>query len=266
MGAIVNGPGEGERLGPITVIMLDRPELGLFNSGFEPGLGTVPHTHRKQADAFYVLEGELEAAVDTRTARIGPGGLVAAPPRVTHSVRNPGPGPQRHLNLHAPGTYFLATSRARARGEPVDDAYRDSFGPEDGGEGVLSGPGEGEFLRIDCITWRVKAVLDEMSILEGELDPGREGASPHRHERYVEAFYILEGELEFVVDSSVIHAGAGTSIAIPPRVVHALKNATAVVARFVSVQAPNCGFVDLLRAACRGDAVDPARFDSHLIG
>jgi mannose-6-phosphate isomerase-like protein (cupin superfamily) len=254
--AIICRPGEGEQLSSdrLYVIRSDRAELGLFESVFEPGEGTLPHTHHRQADAFYVLEGELEVIVDTRTARLGPGGLVAAPPHVTHSVRNPGAVVVRHLNLHAPGVYFVATARARARGEEIDEAYHDSFGPEAGGEGVLSGPGEGELLRANG-SHLVKAALPEMSIIETELGPG-DGGSVHLHRTSVESLYVLEGELALTIGHETVRVSADTSVVVPPSVVHAIANRSEAPARLLNIHAPDCGFVDYLRVLARGERIE----------
>ena len=59
-------PGEGETIfdGPERTIRIlaDRDELALTWFRYEPGQeGPKPHVHRQHTDAFYVLEGRLEA-------------------------------------------------------------------------------------------------------------------------------------------------------------------------------------------------------------
>ena len=68
------------------------------------------HTHQQHADAFYVLEGELEIATsETETVRLGPGGFAVAPPGALHAFAVPERA--RFLNIHAPGMNFAAYLR-----------------------------------------------------------------------------------------------------------------------------------------------------------
>jgi quercetin dioxygenase-like cupin family protein len=78
------------------------------------------HTHELHADAFYVLEGELEVAIsETETELLGPGGFAVAPPGAVHAFGVPERA--RFLNIHAPGMSFAAYLREivalGARGE-----------------------------------------------------------------------------------------------------------------------------------------------------
>ena len=69
------------------------------------------HTHELHADAFYVLEGELEVALsETETVLLRPGGLAVAPPGAVHAFGVPARA--RFLNIHAPGMNFAAYLRA----------------------------------------------------------------------------------------------------------------------------------------------------------
>jgi quercetin dioxygenase-like cupin family protein len=66
------------------------------------------HVHVAAAEAFYVLEGEIEFWLDEDTNRQGPGAFVLVPGGVSHSFANAGPEPARLLILHAPAmdAYF----------------------------------------------------------------------------------------------------------------------------------------------------------------
>jgi quercetin dioxygenase-like cupin family protein len=80
----------------------------------EYSVGKAPmgdlHTHQRHADAFYVLEGELEVATSpTETVRLGPGGFAVAPPGAVHAFAVPERA--RFLNIHAPGMNFGAYLR-----------------------------------------------------------------------------------------------------------------------------------------------------------
>ena len=56
--------------------------------------------------------------------------------------------------------------------------------------------------------------------MELELEPGFEAPEPHIHDQHVEAFYVLDGEAEFVLGAETLLAGAGSFVAAPPGVVH----------------------------------------------
>jgi mannose-6-phosphate isomerase-like protein (cupin superfamily) len=129
--------------------------------------------------------------------------------------------------------------------------------------GIVNGPAEGEPLKAEHRTLFVKAELPQLDLLEYDVGPDYEGASPHYHERHVDSFYVLEGELEFTVDGETIRAGAGTSVVVPPGVVHSFTNPGPGDARFLNVHAPESGFVDYLRARARGEDVDQAEYDIY---
>ena len=128
-------------------------------------------------------------------------------------------------------------------------------------EPVVIPAGDGERLEAEHRELLVKAVRPELDFLEYDVGPGYEGPGPHYHERHVDSFYVLEGELEFRIDGETLRASAGTYVLVPPRVVHAFTNAGPRRARFLNVHAPERGFVDYLRARARGEEVDPERFD-----
>jgi mannose-6-phosphate isomerase-like protein (cupin superfamily) len=70
------------------------------------------------------------------------------------------------------------------------------------------------------------------------IKPGREGPETHAHDAEDDAFYVLEGELTFVVDEEEVVAGPGTFVLVPPDVPHTFANRGDSVARFVNVHAP----------------------------
>ncbi len=125
----VSRPGEGERLeiGSRTLLIKAvRAELDVLEFDVGPDYeGPGPHFHKRHADSFYVLKGELEFTVDGETVRAPAGTAVVVPPRVVHSFTNPGPGRTRFLNMHAPDTGFVEYMRARDRGEEPDPAQFD---------------------------------------------------------------------------------------------------------------------------------------------
>src|SRR5918999_6603239 len=110
---IVVQPGEGEAISGGTSVRHVKIDIeGLHVT--EYSVDSAPmgdlHTHERHADAFYVLEGELEIAVSkTETVRLGPGGFAVAPPGAIHAFAVPERA--RFLNIHAPGMSFAAYLR-----------------------------------------------------------------------------------------------------------------------------------------------------------
>jgi quercetin dioxygenase-like cupin family protein len=113
-------------------------------------------------------------------------------------------------------------------------------------------PGEGERLADETRAFVIKGDVEQISINEVDAGPGFEGVGPHFHKRHVDAFYILEGELEFVVDGTTIRAGAGTTLVVPPGVVHSFAPASPHT-RYLNIHAPDSGFLDFMRAQHRGE-------------
>jgi mannose-6-phosphate isomerase-like protein (cupin superfamily) len=97
------------------------------------GEGADLHVHRRHTDVFYVLAGEL-------TIRLGPAGepvtapagtQARIPPLVVHGYRNASDAEVRFLNLHAPGTGFVAYLRALRDGR--EHTFDQEPPPPDGG-------------------------------------------------------------------------------------------------------------------------------------
>ena len=79
------------------------------------------------------------------------------------------------------------------------------------------------------------------------LQPHRDGPELHVHDGEDDSFYILEGELTFLVEEDEVLAGPGTFVLVPPGVRHTFANRGDAVVRMVNVHAP-AGF-DLRLAA-----------------
>lgn len=87
---------------------------------------------------------------------------------------------------------------------------------------------------------------------------GQPGPDPHIHHEHVDAFYVVEGELQFRVGPDVepVRAPAGTFVLVPPNVVHTFDNVSDSAARWLNFHAPSTGFLAYLRGERNG-------FDSH---
>jgi quercetin dioxygenase-like cupin family protein len=66
---------------------------------------------------------------------------------------------------------------------------------------------------------------------------GRELES-HVHHEEDDSFFILEGELTFLLSGEEVRAPAGTFVLIPPGVEHGFRNDTDSVVRILNVHAP----------------------------
>jgi len=212
--------------------------------------GASPHYHRLHADAFYVLEGELGVLVHDREHLLGPGAFALAPPEVVHGFRST--TATRFLNFHTPDGDFAEHLRARDRGEP---GGFDSVDVEPGSgrlptEAVLLQPGEGERLEGETRVATIKAGRDELSLVEFELEPSFDGPPPHTHDDHVDSFYVLEGEVEFLMDGETVQLGPGSFVAAPPGVEHTFTSGPAR-SRLLNIHAPSAGFHDWLRGLDR---------------
>ena len=56
-----------------------------------------------------------------------------------------------------------------------------------------------------------------------ELCPKGSGAPPHRHIWSDETFYVIEGEISFLMDGAVSTVGAGAFVVIPRGTVHGFR-------------------------------------------
>ena len=246
-------------------ILSDREELVATWTRFDPHRdGASAHVHRWHNDLFYVLAGELTmlAGPDRTEHGLPPGSLALAPPLVVHGFRNAADEELRYLNFHAPGGGFATYMRGEAPGFDSEDP------PADGGRPAADAHlGTGEVLS-DRPGLRVALLVDveEIAIADVLSAPG--GVSPplHYHERHVESFYVLAGELAFTAGDDELAATAGSWVQVPPGVAHTFAPAGSEEARFLNLHTPSCGFGDFLRAlhSARGEdelAAARARFD-----
>jgi mannose-6-phosphate isomerase-like protein (cupin superfamily) len=236
------------------VILTEHPDITITWSRYAPGeRGPELHVHREHTDAFYVLEGELTFALGPAAEQIRApaGSFVAVPPNVVHSFANEGSADARWLNLHAADTGFAAYMRALRDGtEAVFDSYDP---PADGGlpatEAIVCGPGKGERLVTGSRPAFLKGVLPDLCFVEWALDGPFDGPDLHHHDRQVDAYYVLEGELDLTVDRTVHAVGADTLAPVPRGVRHTFAHTRHGTARVLNVHAPDGGFADFLRRA-----------------
>jgi quercetin dioxygenase-like cupin family protein len=102
-------------------------------------------------------------------------------------------------------------------------------------------PGEGRSLWVlgELVTYKTASgqTGGAYSLFEVITHPGA-GPPPHVHHREDEAFYVLEGELEFSSDEETLRVGAGSLIYVPKGTLHAHKNIGEDVGRMLISQTP----------------------------
>jgi quercetin dioxygenase-like cupin family protein len=88
-----------------------------------------------------------------------------------------------------------------------------------------------------------QATLGQFTLLE-QLMPQGNGPPPHVHERMAEGFYIIDGEIDYLVEHDTIHAQTGTAVWIPAGTIHGF-TVTSKTARVLNFYTPG-GFDDHL--------------------
>ena len=215
---------------------------------YAPGeKGPDPHVHHHHTDAFYVLEGEIEVSLapEPETVRATPGTFAAAPPDVVHTFRNASDAPAIFLNLHAPASGFGDHIRGK------NTSFDQHDPPPDGGrpfaDAVFTTPEDAETLRSAVSMHRILCDLPQLSAIDMTFQPEFEGVDPHTHADHVDAFYVLEGEVEFRVDDETLIARPGAFLAAPRNSVHGFRPAGTDPIRCFNLHAPPAGFLDRLR-------------------
>jgi mannose-6-phosphate isomerase-like protein (cupin superfamily) len=122
---------------------------------------------------------------------------------------------------------------------------------------IVLQPGEGERLNERIV---VKLEAPQISVNDVDVGPDFEGPGPHFHKEHVDAFYVLEGALEILNGTETLRAEAGTSVAVPPGIVHGFTNAGPGRARYLNIHAPDGRFIEYLRHAVVGE---PFAWDSY---
>jgi quercetin dioxygenase-like cupin family protein len=254
-------------------IKADVSQVAITESLYAPGQrGPGPHVHRQHADALYILEGALVFGIGPGAAEeveAQAGSLVLVPAGVVHTFGNEGADQARFLNIHAPGMRFGEYLRAMRDGRSKDAARFDSFDPPaDGGdpasEVVVRGPDDGETVTVGPARATLKAEGSDgagtFSLSDGHLPPGFQGPPLHRHETFVDSFFVLEGTLTVHVDDDAREAPPGSFVLVPPGTPHTLSNAGDEPVRELNVMAPG-GFEQYLKEVARtGDGSSDPQF------
>jgi quercetin dioxygenase-like cupin family protein len=102
---------------------------------------------------------------------------------------------------------------------------------------VVVPPGEG--LRVGNVEiLALSEHTDRFNVGIVTMAAGREGPEAHVHADEDDSFYVLDGEMTFIVEGEEILAPAGTFVLVPPGVEHTFANRSAAEARLLNVHAP----------------------------
>jgi quercetin dioxygenase-like cupin family protein len=243
--AVDEGEAVSDRAERTVRIVCEHELIDVTWSRYEDGeSGPEPHVHHEHTDSFFILEGEIEFGVgpDVDAVRAPAGTFVLVPPNVVHTFRNASGATARFLNFHAPSKNFAA----HLRDEDVEFDSADP--PPDGGrpasDAIVAPPGGGERFERDN---RVITLLGgdvQLSANLIEFDPSFE-VPKHTHADHVDSFFVLEGEIEFMLENGSAKAGPGTWLSAPPNVRHGFRSS--VDARVLNVHAPDDGFAESVR-------------------
>ena len=77
----------------------------ITEAGLRPGEMIPPHTHTREDECNFVLEGELTFDVGGEIVLARAGSFVLKPRGVYHAFCNTGTGANRHLEIHTPGEF-----------------------------------------------------------------------------------------------------------------------------------------------------------------
>jgi quercetin dioxygenase-like cupin family protein len=115
-----------------------------------PGGGPPPHSHTREEEGFYVIEGEVTIHVDGRDVKATAGSFVNMPVGSTHWFRNEADRAAKLLILAAPGGLEAFFKRV---GRHVEDprAPIEPFGDEELGRMLATAPEFGITIKVPGI-------------------------------------------------------------------------------------------------------------------
>ena len=109
-------------------------------------------------------------------------------------------------------------------------------------EAIYHGPGKGLRRSARGNEMFFKAIGDttggRFSLMERTVPPGATMPPAHRHVGTEEAFFVLEGTVEFHIDEAVLEGGPGAFVLVPAGVVHTFGNTSGALSRLLVLHAP----------------------------
>lgn len=105
------------------------------------------------------------------------------------------------------------------------------------GQGSVFGPGEGRRFwgGMSDATVKIASGTADFSVFETSLPPGVHEPPAHVHNSYDEAWYIIEGTVEFLLGERRVRQGAGSFVFVPRGLSHAFGNPGPDAARILII-------------------------------
>jgi quercetin dioxygenase-like cupin family protein len=102
--------------------------------------------------------------------------------------------------------------------------------------------GQGKLLNARGSAMFFKATREStdgaFSFMERTLPPGGRKPPPHRHINCEEAFYVLDGEIEFSLGAETVVGRPGSFVHVPGGVSHTFGNAATTQSRLLIIHSP----------------------------
>jgi mannose-6-phosphate isomerase-like protein (cupin superfamily) len=107
---------------------------------------------------------------------------------------------------------------------------------------IVVEPGQGDAVAARGSVMLFKAVAattgGAFSLHERHLPPGGRKPPPHRHTNAQEAFFVLDGEVEFTLGTETVRGGPGTFVLVPGGLAHTFGNPGPAPARTLVLHTP----------------------------
>lgn len=251
-----------------------------------------PHTHSREDELFYVLNGEAKVLVGDDEFYIGPGSTIYLPRGLAHvrvvtsesfealTLTTPGEFAEFYRRFAIPATHEGLPKFYEAESPRLEDLLQ--AGAEHGltflppGASVGSWPipeihatpkhvqvGEGEELDVlgSLVTIKLEGsdTQNLFSLFEIE-DPAGMNGPTHIHHADSEAFYVLEGAYEFTVGDRVERATAGSFVYVPKHVQRKRRNYSSSTGRLLAITATS-GHENFYREIADMKSYDPSRLE-----
>lgn len=222
---------------------------GLSRNQLAAGGSLAGHIHSYE-EGFYILAGRVAVSIDEQAHLLGPGDYGGIKVGTRHAWRNVGSAPAEWLEMAAPqpkprgkerDTFFLRDGAVPADAQPLDtnDLKGNLLGHFDVSQipavdgRIAAGGLKGVFLQ-----WLIDEKLGARHhrLLFIEYQPGVSiGLHDHTFE---EAYFILSGEVEAVLDGERYLAKAGDFLWTGVGCVHAFANISAEPVRWLETFSP----------------------------
>ncbi len=160
------------------------------------------------------------------------------------------------------------------------DAFTSDRGAGEPLDAVVLGADAGRALSMGPVRLSVKEdgthTRGMLAVAEFTIPPQAPSPPPHVHRSHEEGFYVVEGEIEFVVGGETARVGAGGWVLAPIGVPHTFRNSGDTSARFLNTFTPDryIRYFDEMAAAI-GASGPPtparvaeimARYDTEVVG